>query len=63
MGQLDVFPTNNPNQVINRDTKNKFTKSFNSDHDADTVKIETQTDMHSETKQHSLRSTKLIGKS
>ena len=52
MGQLDVFLTNNPNQVINRDTKNEFNKSFNSDHDAFTVKIEAQTDMQSETKQH-----------
>ena len=43
---------NNPNQVINRDTKNEINKSFNSDHDAFTVKIEAQTDMQSETKQH-----------
>ena len=53
MGQLDVFlTTNNPNQVINRDIKNEFNKSFDSDHDAFTVKIEAQTDMQSETKQH-----------
>ena len=52
MGQLDVFLTNNPNQVINRDTKNEFNKSFNSDHDAFTVKIGPKTDMQSETKQH-----------
>ena len=52
MGQLDVFLTNNPSQVINRDTKNDFNKSFKSDHDAFTVKIEAQTDMQSETKQH-----------
>ena len=43
---------NNPNQVINRDRKNEFNKSFNSDHDAFTVKVEAQTDMQSETKQH-----------
>ena len=52
MGQLDVFLTNNPNRVINRDTKNDFNKSFHSDHDAFTVKIEAQTDMQSKTKQH-----------
>ena len=52
MGQLDVFLTNNPNQLINRYTKNEFNKSFNSDHDAFTVKIEAQTEMQSETKQH-----------
>ena len=52
MGQLDVFLTNDPHQVINRDTKNKFNKFFNSDHDALTVKIEAQTDMQSEAKQH-----------
>ena len=52
MGQLDVFLTNNPNQVINRNTKNEFNKSFNFDHDAFTVKIEAETDMQSETKQH-----------
>ena len=54
-GQLDVFLKNNPNQVINRDTKNEFHKSFNSDHDAFTVKIEAQTDMQSETKQHKFK--------
>ena len=52
MGQLDVFLTNNPIQVINRDTKNEFNNSFNSDHDAFTVKIEAQTDIQSEIKQH-----------
>ena len=52
MGQIDVFLTNSPNQVINRDTKNEFNKSFNSDHDPFTVKIEAQTDIQPETKQH-----------
>ena len=52
MGQLDVFLTNDPNQVINRDTKNEFKKSIKSHHGAFTVKIEAQTDMQSETKQH-----------
>ena len=54
MGQLDVFLTNNPNQVINLDTKNEFNKSFNSNHDAFTLKIEAQTDMQSETSQRKL---------
>ena len=52
MGQLDVFLTNNSNQVINCDTKNEFNKSFISDHDAFTVKVEVQKEMQSENKQH-----------
>ena len=44
LGQLDVFLTNKPNQIISCDKQNEFNKHFKTDHEAFIVKTEQKFD-------------------
>ena len=51
-GQLDDFLKNNPVELRNRDTENKFNISFLSLHESFTVKIELRTEFKCQAEQH-----------